>query len=302
MSLLPFDSSGSFWRGNLHTHSTLSDGTLSPDEVCNLYREAGYDFISITEHFMDVYDYPVVDTEKYRTDSFTTLIGAELHAPQIETGSVWHLVAVGLPLDFHAIQSDTGPDLAKRAMETGAFVSVAHPQWYTLTETDIAALEAFDAIEVFNGVAVDHNDRSDSWHLADIVLSRGQRCNVIAADDYHGFDGIWDFQRGWVWVKSEDLSPSALLTALKSGRYYSSTGPEIYDASISSNRLVSVSCSPAERVFVTGMGPASVSIGGRGLRDVEFDLSSFNSPYFRITVRDANGGRAWTNPVWFDEL
>lgn len=301
MNSLPFHSSGTFWRGNLHAHSTRSDGARSPAGVCRMYREAGYDFVSVTDHFLDQYEFPLVDTSEYRQNGFTTLLGAELHGGLTELGSMWHILAVGLPLDFPGNASVAGPELASRAMDAGAYVAVAHPQWYTLTEGDIVSLDQFDAIEVFNGVAADHNDRPDSWHMADIVLSRGRRCNVLAADDYHGFDGRWDFQRGWVWVKSEELSPASLLEALKQGRYYSSTGPEIHDVEISADR-VRVSCSPAERVFVSGMGPAVVSEGGRGRTTVEMNLGEFASPYARITVRDAVGGRAWTNPFWFDDL
>ncbi|MGL5010699.1 MAG: phosphotransferase, partial [Paracoccaceae bacterium] len=29
-----FRAKGRFWRGNLHTHSTRSDGILAPEEVC----------------------------------------------------------------------------------------------------------------------------------------------------------------------------------------------------------------------------------------------------------------------------
>ncbi len=303
MTSSPFQRPGRFWRGNLHTHSTVSDGTHSPDDVCRLYRDAGYDFLSLTEHLMEVYGYPVVDSRAFRTDDFTTIIGAEMHGPQTEMGTVWHLVANGLPLDFAAGPADTGPELAARAMAAGAFVTVAHPQWYTLTEADILSLGEFHALEVFNGVAADHNDRPDGWHMADILLSRGVGFTVTAADDFHGFPGMWDFQRGWVWVKSEELSPESLLASLKNGAYYSSTGPQIHDVTLSENGLMTVSCSPAERVFVTGRGPAVVSVGGRGLTRVELDLSKFaNSPYGRVTVRDARGGRAWTNPFWFDEM
>lgn len=303
MQSLPFAHPGRFWRGNLHTHSTRSDGTLSPEEVCRLYRENGYDFVSLTDHYMEIYEYPIVDTRAYHTDAFTTLLGAELHGPQIESGSPWHLVANGLPQSFTMEPSDSGPDLARRAMQAGAFVTVAHPQWYTLTEADILSLDAFHAIEVFNGVAVDHNDRPDGWHMAETMLGRRLRFGVTAADDFHGLPGMWDHMRGWVWVKSEELTPEALLMSLKAGRYYSSTGPIIHDVSLSSDgSMISVSCSPAERVFVSGKGSAVAAIGGRGLTAVDIDLSGLDSPYARITVRDAQGGRAWTNPFWFDSL
>ncbi len=37
-------------RGNLHTHTHLSDGHLSPEEVIARYKELGYDFLAITDH------------------------------------------------------------------------------------------------------------------------------------------------------------------------------------------------------------------------------------------------------------
>jgi len=48
----PFSRPGRFWRGNLHTHSTRSDGLRSPEEVCRFYATAGYDFLVLTEHFL----------------------------------------------------------------------------------------------------------------------------------------------------------------------------------------------------------------------------------------------------------
>ncbi len=46
------DQFGKKWyKGNLHTHSTNSDGRLSPEEVIGLYREEGYDFLALTDHW-----------------------------------------------------------------------------------------------------------------------------------------------------------------------------------------------------------------------------------------------------------
>ena len=54
-----FTAPGRFWRGNLHTHSTLSDGALDPAEVCRRYKEQGYDFIALTDHFVGIFGYPI---------------------------------------------------------------------------------------------------------------------------------------------------------------------------------------------------------------------------------------------------
>lgn len=300
MHHLPFALPGRFWRGNLHTHSTNSDGAYPVEAVCQRYRQAGYDFMALTDHFLERYKWPITDTRAFRTADFTTIIGAELHTDQTEMGEIWHILAVGLPLDFATPTVDeSAAHLAQRAMAAGAYVAVAHPAWYGLTERDIDALGPVDAIEIFNGIAYDHNDHADSWQIADIMLGRGRRYQTCATDDFHGTGARYDFQRGWVWVKSETLEPASLLAALKAGHYYSSTGPEIHDIQVFPGDKVLVSCSPATRVFVTGKGSKSVAVGGNGEINFELSLRKFDSPYCRITVRGADGGRAWSNPIWF---
>ncbi|MEY4863440.1 MAG: hypothetical protein RLZ51_1535, partial [Pseudomonadota bacterium] len=75
MNANPFDQAGQFFKGNLHTHSNTSDGALPAEEVCRRYRERGYDFLCLSDHFLPVYGHPVSDTRGFRTDTFTTLLG-----------------------------------------------------------------------------------------------------------------------------------------------------------------------------------------------------------------------------------
>ena len=65
----PFSLPGRFWRGNLHTHSTLSDGVLSPEQVVEEYKRAGYDFMMLSEHFLDRFSWPMADTRRFRSNS-----------------------------------------------------------------------------------------------------------------------------------------------------------------------------------------------------------------------------------------
>ncbi|HRF95867.1 MAG TPA: hypothetical protein PLZ51_11760, partial [Aggregatilineales bacterium] len=118
MDSLPFNKAGRFYKGNLHTHSTVSDGALSPEAVCDVYKKLGYDFLSLTDHFMEQFGgYQIADTRAFRTDTFTTLIGAELHTGQTELGNLWHILAVGLPLDFAPYpEGETGAQVATRAL------------------------------------------------------------------------------------------------------------------------------------------------------------------------------------------
>lgn len=44
------ESETQWWKGNLHTHSLWSDGNDYPEMIAQWYRDAGYDFLSFTEH------------------------------------------------------------------------------------------------------------------------------------------------------------------------------------------------------------------------------------------------------------
>jgi hypothetical protein len=296
---LPFDKPGRFYRGNLHTHSTDSDGTLPPEELATLYREAGYDFLAITDHFRERYGFPITDTRPYRREGFITLLGAELHAPETSLGADWHILAVGLPPDFPPRhRSERGPELARRAEEAGAFVGIAHPAWYGLTPQDAENLQgAAHAVEVYNHSCLEDNDRSDGWYLADALLAEGHRIGAYAADDAHMREGAPDAFGGWVQVRSEALEPEEILAALKAGRYYSSQGPEIHAVEVG-ERSVGVRCSPARGVFLGGRGYARARALGEGITECELPLAPFVGSHLRATVVDAAGRRAWTNPVW----
>ena len=117
-----FSAAGRFWRGNLHGHSTGSDGALTAEEVCRAYAKEGYDFINLSDHFLPQYDFPITDTTPFRTGRFTTILGAEVHAPETSRGVDWHILAVGLPADFAPNgEGETGAALAQRCLDAGAF-------------------------------------------------------------------------------------------------------------------------------------------------------------------------------------
>ncbi|MEN8649703.1 CehA/McbA family metallohydrolase [Streptomyces sp. 21So2-11] len=293
---LPFNQPGRFWRGNLHTHSDQSDGALSHEETARHYREAGYDFLAVTDHFRAEYGFPLTDTRSQRTPVFTTLLGAELHAPRTEAGPKWHIVAVGLPLGFPPPGPDeSGPQLARRARAAGAFIGMAHPAASLLTAADAESLDAAHAVEVYNALSA-REDRGDSWHLADVLLNRGHRLNAYAADDAHFQPQDPPGCVAWVQVRAESLDPEELLSSLKAGHYYSSTGPELLDIQIDEG-LIMVRSSPVRKVLITGGAPGAQVIQGEALTQCSLPVAMFAQGYCRVTVEDANGGRAWSNPI-----
>jgi len=298
---LPFDKPGKFYKGNLHAHSTNSDGALTPEEVIRTYRDNGYDFVSITDHFMNKFDWPVTDTTNLRDEKFTTLLGAELHGGGMENGELWHIVANGLPEDFEPQHpNEDGAEIAARALHAGAFITVGHPAWNGVTLKDIGKLEDFDAIEIYNHGHANDCDRGNGWMIADTLATRGVRFSTTAADDAH-FKHRPDTFGGWVHVKAESLDPDALLESLKEGKYYASTGPEIYNVEFTDDEII-IECSPAIAVFGGGRGSVRAFERGDGLTKVRLPLAPFLNAFCRITVLDEKGLRAWTSPIWLDEL
>ena len=139
----PFGNRGQFWRGNLHAHSNASDGALAPVAIRDLYRSAGYDFLAITDHFLEVFGFPLTDISADDGADFVSLRSAELHSGRIEAGEHWHMLGIGLPDDFvHTGDNETGPGLAARALAAGAFVAAAHPAWYGATPAEIEIIGA----------------------------------------------------------------------------------------------------------------------------------------------------------------
>ena len=307
-SLLPFSLPGRFWRGNIHTHSNLSDGALPPEAVIEAYKNAGYDFLQLSEHFIDHFNWPIADTRSFRSNNFTTLIGVELHAPETSAGELWHIVAAGLPLDFPpCAPNETGAQLARRARQAGAFIGIAHPAWSQLTLEDGRAIDSAHAVEIYNHGCEIENDRGDGWYLHDQMMNEGKRLSAYATDDAHFKTP--DHFGGWVNVKAESLDPEILLQALKDGHYYSSQGPELTNITLDGKEL-NISCSPVDTITVVCGHSRTCVKTGKAITSASFDLAKLEtgwllkkpSPWFRVTVIDHAGKKAWSNPYWWDEL
>lgn len=302
----PFTAPGRFFRGNIHTHSTRSDGILDPAEVCRRYRAEGYDFLALTDHFVGHFGYPIVDTRPFRAKGFTTILGAELHSGAQANGELWHILAVGLPDDFAPSNTpgfqlvegmETGPEIAARAVAAGAFVAIAHPQWSGLTLADARAITTAHAVEVYNHGCYAGCDRGDGWAINDLLLSEGRRLTAVATDDAHFSEP--DHFGGWVMVKAEENDPEALVAALKAGMMYSTQGPEIRGIEVTAE-AVEVECSAAVSVIVQGIGMGARATHGLSMTRATVALAGRleRSPWVRVTVVDAAGRRAWSNPIW----
>jgi predicted metal-dependent phosphoesterase TrpH len=308
---LLFDRSATFYRGNLHAHSTRSDGARSPEQVVGDYRSRGYDFLSLTDHFLPAARFhedasgfiDVTDIRRFDRDDFVTVPGAEIHGPAMENGELWHFVANGLPLDFPApAPEESGVAIARRAVDAGAYVSLAHPDWNAVSEIDALAVAPFvHGVEIYNHASEVGVLRGYGLHQTEVLLAKGNRLSLNAADDAHfkhPMGAFMDAFGGWVQVNAESLTADALVAALKAGQFYASQGPEFHGLRIDGDTL-RIACSPVSHIAVSGRGVAYQRFHDVALIAAEAKLPDRDTtPYVRVTIADADGHRAWTNPIW----
>ena len=98
-------------------------------------------------------------------------------------------------------------------------------------------------------------------------------------------------------VNAENNVP-AILDALKNGRFYSSCGPKIHDFYIEDNvaHIITDPCAMIQ--FVSACHPLKVHRSEKGdLTHAELQINS-GFRYLRATIVDAQGRRAWTNPIF----
>lgn len=106
-------------RGNLHMHTTDSDGTRSHQELAQIAARAGLDFIIITDH--NVYQ-AGLDSWVGKT---LLLVGEEVHDPQRELQSS-HTLCLGIHADV-AQHGGQPQELFDAVAQQGGCSFLAHP-------------------------------------------------------------------------------------------------------------------------------------------------------------------------------
>jgi len=300
-------------KGNLHTHTTRSDGELSPEDAIRFYYERGYDFLALTDH------------RKYNYLNFapeipiTIIPGMEFDCDferSMEEGfRCFHTVSIGASrIDGNGFEQDDYYDsgIASNQEEYQSYLDwmheknnltiYCHPQWSSTPARYFENLQGDFAMEIWNSqCALRHHNDMDAMYW-DELLGQGKKIYGVASDDAHGSK---IYGNGWVMVQSENHL-KAIIKALKEGAFYSSCGPEIYDFYIDTERDKAViECSPASIIRIqSDKHPTDFVESKDGtMTRAEFDLRSQAAwpgryQYVRLTVIDRNGKYAWTNPIF----
>ena len=294
-----FPKTGQFYKGNLHCHSTNSDGTETPEERIAEYREAGYDFLAITDHWY------YTDMPEKSDETFLLLPGTELDcSPYGEEALGYHIVGIGRPgenkFPCGRIPSDPAyraHDLIAMLENNGNFAFVAHPYWLQLCSEAYCRLDGVVGLEVFNSLCQFDFGTGFSEHIADEAIYKGKRPLLFATDDYHwaAFRQVPDHFMGYVMVKAEALSHEAIVDALLKGHFYASyQGPQIHNFEIRDGKAI-VETSPCRQICLRSprtFGSTKCSYSDE-LTYAEFPLEG-HEKVVRAVVMDQYGHTSWT--------
>ena len=262
----------------------------------------GYDFTCLSEHYWsnprfcaatlnDASGWIATTSSPFFPPSFIALANS-----MTGTGSGTLLRTACHPVSRWRAH-ETGPDLVRRAVAAGAYVTIAHPEWYSLTEAEarLFAEAGAHGVEIYNHASAIDAARGGGTATVDYLLHEGFRPHITATDDSH--DIPRDAFGGWVMVACRDLSAQAILTALKAGDFFASTGPEFISITRDGMTL-EVETSPASRVILAADNHQAEPVAGDGMTRVGFDLAKLDPAFFRLVVIDSQGRQAWSNPYW----
>jgi len=176
------------FKGNLHAHTTFSDGRRPIDEVIARYRDLNYDFLAITDH------------EDRILDDYWFNIPA---------GDDRMLILPGVELNFEPLSQHVGKVVGDR--ET--LYVLNHPARYALTIDETlyriqvirAAGLPIDAVEI-----TDTGVYQAEYDVEALALPK------IATDDSHRDP---EFGRAWIEVEAPTKTADAILRAVRAGNF-----------------------------------------------------------------------------------
>ncbi len=286
------------YKANLHCHTTLSDGQLTPQEIKDAYKANGYSIVAFTDHRI------VVPHPELEDEDFLPLTASEFdcNEPDVEWPATrtYHLNFISKDknktefIPFTRVHSVEGINkVITDAAEAGFLCQYNHPRWSMQKPEDFCGLKGLYAFEVYNTGCDMELFSGDAEYEYECYLRAGNACGATACDDnhkdYHHFGGC-------TYVYSPDLEYENVIKALENGDFYASTGPVIKDAYVEDGKL-HISTSPCCRIGVFSESRASaVQLDYKGedtITEAVLDVS-FAHKYLRITVVDSKGKKACT--------
>ena len=322
-----------FYKASLHTHSTVSDGKLTPQEVKELYKARGYSILALTDHHVIAAHPELNDPEFLALTSIELGLDSEDYAPpQSFFGKTYHVNLIAKEPNnlwqpyapkkvteenrVHVEQARWDPTprvydidilqkMLDRAKEEGFLAIYNHPTWSGNRYPDYAPLKNLWAVEIRNthNCLMGYDDNNAKVY--EDLLMLGNRLGVVAADDTHRPHTIGG---SFTMIGAKSLTYEAVIEAMEKGDVYASCGPLIYSLTLEGTML-RITCDPAAEICLETHARHAQRKAGEGITEAEFDLrvlmeKSAGDPdaFFRLTVTAPDGKYAVTRAYFLDEI
>lgn len=303
----PYKNDGDYheYLGEIHDHyipDILPKSAGTPAKTVQKYKDAGYDFVALTEHNSI--------TPNPNVDGITFIENAE-EDTQYPGGN--HILATGIK---DAVNEKADNQARVNQVENqGGFSSLAHPNSfnYQWKLNNLLQLAGLNGMEVFNS-GIDHAGKyldlaglisgwnvydeayaTDKW---DSLLSNRKIIYATAGDDYTpgnpGFDG------GAVVVMSRDNTQAEIMNNLKVGNFYAVQGSKAPRIQVSTDGVeIKVDSNQISTIKFIGNGGKVLKESG-STNDSIYEASG-DEIYVRVEVTGDNGLKSWSQPIFVDK-
>lgn len=235
-----FNPQPGWYRGELHAHSSHSDGYHSPAKLAQFAKTADLDFLAITDHNrIDAY------IQLSQTPDFLIVPGIEI---TLQNGHFniygltrWYKwmenICIGLNTIKLSGKYPTTTELMRRTAGQGLLNSINHPFRVPFNWRDEATeLSHVHCLEIWNKPDAPDPNRTNpkAIKLWTKMLNAGYRLTAVGGSDHHVMElrpgEVRATERlGWPrnYVYVEELSAAAILDSLRQHRVYVSMGPTV---------------------------------------------------------------------------
>lgn len=324
---------GGFYKANLHMHTTVSDGRMTPEETKKVYKDKGYSIVAFSDHELLVPHNDLTD------ENFLAITACEIGIDNEDIkcihlnlyakdknccinpvwgnkfyGKRWALKASDeqKEIQFPRSYSIDGINaIIKKANEAGFLVSYNHPVWSHQNYEDYKDMKGIWGIELYN-TGCERGGLHDSIQPLRDFWWKEKQVFPLATDDAHKIEDCFG---GWVMIKSERLDYESVMGALERGDFYASTGPQIKELYIENGFLYVKTSQVKEINLLTELSKyvrVSRAKDGELINESVFDINAYLhevpmshvvwSTFFRVEVVDFAGNKAYSRAYFTKEI
>ena len=311
----PYFDEGTWLRGNLHTHTVVSDGHYDLEQTAFFYGKnctykrnprMNYRFLAITDHTTDakreLFRHPET-TE----DGFILIEGRE-------DSYSHHILGIGCPMTFQedivgkpkgTYTLEDNQRVIDKILEDGGIAVLAHPHWASQdywTCDDARNLQGYTGIEIINGDVFSGpgNLATDVW---DAALTAGKRVWGLGNDDFHS---VRDFHHAWILALCREETAEGVLEALRHGSLYVSNGAS-FESITADGEWIVAACHPDSLFTDVEKTFRFISQGGQvrqvqtGKNRIAAYKAQGDEQYIRVELSLSWGMAAFSQPFFRED-